>query len=215
MQFIHGQTRARVKVRRKRLSDHHLNDLAIRRYSGWIRLTKLPTEHSERPLNTTCSCRKLLIAHLLCNYQKASHNPVRTGNRVKHHPYPIRMTIFVMVHNFLRTAPTARYGYSHSHFRCLIRLGSLQKTFSFAAQKLLNIVTAHSDKSFMCLANFPDHHRIEIVDLLQNPQRGLADGIMVTPTLMKIAPEPKQMIMGNLSDVPRVLRTVSWNGMTK
>ena len=38
---------------------------------------------------------------------------------------------------------------------------------------------------------------------------------MVTPTLLKIAPEPKQMIMGNLSDIPRVLLALSWNGTTK
>ena len=85
----------------------------------------------------------------------------------------------------------------------------------YTADQSPNSVQAISNLEKLCLANFPDHHRIEIVDLLQNPQRGLADGIMVTPTLMKIAPEPKQMIMGNLSDVPRVLRTVSWNGMTK
>ena len=33
------------------------------------------------------------------------------------------------------------------------------------------------------------------------------------PTLL--APEPKQMIMGNLSDIPRVLLALSWNGTTK
>lgn len=65
------------------------------------------------------------------------------------------------------------------------------------------------------MAHLPDDHQIEIVDLLKEPLRGLADGIMVTPTLMKIAPEPKQMIMGNLSDIPRVLLALSWNGTTK
>jgi circadian clock protein KaiB len=85
----------------------------------------------------------------------------------------------------------------------------------YTAGRSPNSVQAISNLQKICLTNFPDCHRIEIVDVLQDPQRGLADGILVTPTLMKIAPEPKQMIMGNLSDVPRVLRTLSWNGMTK
>jgi circadian clock protein KaiB len=78
-----------------------------------------------------------------------------------------------------------------------------------------NSVQAIANLQKMCLTHLPDDHQIEIVDLLKEPLRGLADGIMVTPTLMKIAPEPKQMIMGNLSDIPRVLLALSWNGTTK
>jgi circadian clock protein KaiB len=72
-----------------------------------------------------------------------------------------------------------------------------------------NSVQAVSNIKAMCAANFPDHHRIEIVDLLQDPQRGRVDGIIVTPTLMRVTPEPKQMIMGNLSDTARVLRALT------
>jgi len=64
----------------------------------------------------------------------------------------------------------------------------------------------------MCLSNFPDNHRIEIVDVSQQPDRALADGIIVTPTLVKVAPGPKQVIMGNLSNIPRVLSAVRWDG---
>ena len=75
-----------------------------------------------------------------------------------------------------------------------------------------NSVQAVANLALMCRTHFPDNPRIEIVDLLQDPQRGLADGIIVTPTLVKVAPEPRQMIMGNLSDIPRVLRAVNWTG---
>jgi circadian clock protein KaiB len=78
-----------------------------------------------------------------------------------------------------------------------------------------NSVQAVSNLQEMCSTHFPDHHRIEIVDLSRDPQRGLTDGIMVTPTLMKVDPDPIQMIMGNLSDIPRVLRAISWNGAIK
>ena len=64
----------------------------------------------------------------------------------------------------------------------------------------------------MCLSNFPDNHQIEIVDVSQQPDRALADGIIVTPTLVKVGPGPKQVIMGNLSNIPRVLSAVRWDG---
>ena len=63
----------------------------------------------------------------------------------------------------------------------------------------------------MCLANFPDHH-IEIIDVFEHAERALADGIIVTPTLVKVAPGPKQVIMGDLSNIPRVLSAIRWNG---
>jgi circadian clock protein KaiB len=77
-----------------------------------------------------------------------------------------------------------------------------------------NSIQAEANLNAMCVAQFPDDHRIEIVDLLHDPLRGLADGIFVTPTLVRNSPEPKLMIMGNLNDLPRVLRAVSWNGIT-
>jgi circadian clock protein KaiB len=85
----------------------------------------------------------------------------------------------------------------------------------YTAGNLPNSVQAVSNLRAMCLAHFPNHHRIEIVDLLQNPQRGPVDGIIVTPTLVKIAPEPKQTIMGDLSDIPRLLHAISWTGKTR
>ena len=78
-----------------------------------------------------------------------------------------------------------------------------------------NSIQAEANLKSMCLSNFPDSHHIEIIDVSQQPQRALGDGIIVTPTLVKIAPEPKQVIMGNLSDIPRVLRSINWNGKTK
>jgi circadian clock protein KaiB len=92
-------------------------------------------------------------------------------------------------------------------------------TFSFILYTVGNTpnsVQAISNLQKMCEEHFPDN-RIEIVDLFKDPDRAVTDGIVVTPTLIKIAPEPRQMIMGNLSDTKRVLHAVSWskNGATK
>lgn len=46
---------------------------------------------------------------------------------------------------------------------------------------------------------------IEIVDLLKEPLRGLADGIVLSPTLVRLAPTPVRRVVGNLSDHGAVL----------
>ena len=55
----------------------------------------------------------------------------------------------------------------------------------------------------------PPEHELEIVDLLKHPQRALADGIIVTPTLLKLLPLPVQRVIGNLSDTNQVLLTLA------
>jgi len=42
--------------------------------------------------------------------------------------------------------------------------------------------------------------KIEIVDLLKEPLRGLADGVVLSPTLVRLAPPPVRRIVGNLSN---------------
>ncbi len=57
----------------------------------------------------------------------------------------------------------------------------------------------------ICEAHFAAGHKLEIVDLLQEPLRGLADRIIVTPTLLKLHPPPIQRVIGNLSDTAQLL----------
>lgn len=49
-----------------------------------------------------------------------------------------------------------------------------------------------------------DHaHRLvelEVVDVLEQPGRALADGVLVSPTLLRLSPAPVVRIVGNLSD---------------
>jgi circadian clock protein KaiB len=88
-------------------------------------------------------------------------------------------------------------------------------TYSFilyTAGNLPNSVQAVLNLKAICTDHFPEDYRLVIVDVLREPQRALSDGILVTPTLVKLEPEPKQVIMGNLSDVSTVLHFISWNG---
>jgi circadian clock protein KaiB len=70
-----------------------------------------------------------------------------------------------------------------------------------------NSIQAETNLRAMCKANFPEYD-IEIIDVKKDPLRALADGIIVTPTLVKIAPVPRQIIMGNLTDIPKLLSSV-------
>ena len=54
----------------------------------------------------------------------------------------------------------------------------------------------------------PSTHTLEIVDCLQEPLRTLREGVLVTPTLVRLQPEPSQTIIGSLSDAGRVLEAL-------
>lgn len=49
---------------------------------------------------------------------------------------------------------------------------------------------------------------LEIIDVLEHPQRAMAEGILVTPTLLKLHPQPTAQVVGNLSDRTRVLLAI-------
>ncbi len=71
-----------------------------------------------------------------------------------------------------------------------------------------NSVRALANLYAICHKHFPESHRIEIIDVIQEPMRALAEAILVTPTLVKISPAPEQLIIGNLSEEEEVLRAL-------
>jgi circadian clock protein KaiB len=82
-------------------------------------------------------------------------------------------------------------------------------------------VAGSSANSQMAVANLrrilrgrAETTELEIVDLLLNPERGLPDGILVTPTLLKLAPAPQRKIIGSLNDAPVVREALGLQGDT-
>ena len=71
-----------------------------------------------------------------------------------------------------------------------------------------NSVRALANLYALCRTHFPESHRIEVIDVLQEPLRALAEAILVTPTLVKVSPAPELQIIGNLSDEEEVLRAL-------
>jgi circadian clock protein KaiB len=89
-----------------------------------------------------------------------------------------------------------------------------EETGSEAAQYNLRLyVAGQTPKSMTALANLQkicDEHlsgryRIEVIDLLVHPQLAAGDQILAVPTLVRRLPEPLKRIIGNLSDLERVL----------
>ncbi len=70
-----------------------------------------------------------------------------------------------------------------------------------------NSTQALSNLHAICGKFLPERHEIEVVDVLCDPKRALADGILLTPTLLKLSPEPVRKIVGNLSHTQTVLVT--------
>lgn len=57
----------------------------------------------------------------------------------------------------------------------------------------------------LCEAELQDRYEMEVIDLVEDPEEGERQGIVVTPTLIKQSPPPLRRIVGDLSDKERVL----------
>jgi circadian clock protein KaiB len=71
-----------------------------------------------------------------------------------------------------------------------------------------NSLRAIENTKAMCAKHSLAHH-LEIVDLMDEPGRATGDRVIVTPTLIKLAPEPQQRLIGDLSDAQKLLATLS------
>jgi circadian clock protein KaiB len=68
-----------------------------------------------------------------------------------------------------------------------------------------NSLRAVVNLTTLCRHYLRGRYEIEIVDVYKYPKRALADGILMTPTLIKLAPFPVRKIIGTLSHTQPVL----------
>ncbi|MDP9139896.1 MAG: circadian clock KaiB family protein [Pseudomonadota bacterium] len=78
----------------------------------------------------------------------------------------------------------------------------------YIAENAPNSMAAVANLEQICNEHLKDAFTLEIVDVMTDPLRALADGIVVTPSLAKISPLPATKIVGNLSDRTGVLRAL-------
>ena len=57
----------------------------------------------------------------------------------------------------------------------------------------------------ICDEHLAGRYRIEVIDLLEDPQLGRGDQILALPTLVRRLPHPIKKIIGDLSNTERVL----------
>jgi circadian clock protein KaiB len=68
-----------------------------------------------------------------------------------------------------------------------------------------NSVLAIENLKAICQEYLKDCHKLEVIDVLEQPLRAMAEGVLVTPSLAKLSPLPGVNVVGNLSDKAKVL----------
>ena len=72
-----------------------------------------------------------------------------------------------------------------------------------------NSAQAGANLAALCRAHLAGGYDIEVVDVFREPKRALADGIFMTPTLVKLAPSPApRKIVGTLSQTQPLLQAL-------
>ena len=79
----------------------------------------------------------------------------------------------------------------------------------YVAGDAQNSAQAIANLNALCKAYLKDRHAIEVVNVFKEPKRALSDGILMTPTLVKLAPAPApKKIIGTLSQTQPVLQAL-------
>jgi circadian clock protein KaiB len=61
----------------------------------------------------------------------------------------------------------------------------------------------------ICDTYLKENYELEIVDISRDKEQAVIHQIVAIPTLLKINPEPKRIILGDLSDKDKVLRILN------
>ena len=82
---------------------------------------------------------------------------------------------------------------------------SLWELRLYVAGQTPKSLQAFANLKRICEEHLAGKYRIEVIDLLKNPQLAQGDQILALPTLVRKLPEPVRKIIGDLSDTERVL----------
>jgi circadian clock protein KaiB len=75
----------------------------------------------------------------------------------------------------------------------------------YVAGQSARSITAVSNLKRICDIHLGGRYAIEVIDLIEQPHLAKADDILAIPTLVRRLPPPIRKIIGDLSDVDRVL----------
>lgn len=66
-------------------------------------------------------------------------------------------------------------------------------------------MAAFANLKKICEEHMPGRYRIEVIDLIEQPQLAAGDQIVAIPTLVRKLPEPLRRVVGDLSNTERAL----------
>ncbi|PKN18989.1 MAG: circadian clock protein KaiB [Deltaproteobacteria bacterium HGW-Deltaproteobacteria-6] len=75
----------------------------------------------------------------------------------------------------------------------------------YVAGQTQKSITAFANLKMICDEHLAGKYRIEVIDLIKNPQLAKGDQIIALPTLVRRLPEPIKKIIGDLANTERVL----------
>ena len=75
----------------------------------------------------------------------------------------------------------------------------------YVAGQTPKAITAYANLKKICEDYMNGNYEIEVIDLLVNPTLAKDDQILALPTLVRRLPEPVKKIIGDLSNIERVL----------
>jgi circadian clock protein KaiB len=75
----------------------------------------------------------------------------------------------------------------------------------YVAGKTPRSVAALSNLKRYCEEHLKGRYKLEVIDLIENPQLAEGDQILAIPTLVRKVPEPIRKIIGDLSNEEKVL----------
>ena len=75
----------------------------------------------------------------------------------------------------------------------------------YIAGQTLKTITALNNLKLICEEQLKGKYKIEVIDLLKQPQLARDNQILAVPTLVRKLPIPVRRIIGDLSDKERVL----------
>ncbi len=79
------------------------------------------------------------------------------------------------------------------------------KLYLYTSGETSNSVASTWNLKSLLQEKLKDRYSLEVINVLDNPERAQEDNILATPTLVKTSPPPERRVVGDLSDKKKVL----------
>jgi circadian clock protein KaiB len=75
----------------------------------------------------------------------------------------------------------------------------------------MSVKSSHAIENLrrICDQYLTDNYELEIIDISRDTEQAVIHQIVAIPTLVKIGPAPRRIILGDLSDTKKVLRILN------